>query len=315
MAQQFFDELKIPDADYNLNIGSGTHAEQTAKMIVKIERILLKEKPDLTIVIGDSNTTLAGALASVKIHIPVAHIEAGLRSYNWIMVEEINRVLTDHCSHILFAPTENAVANLLKEGIEKRKIFLTGDITVDVLKENLKKAEKSNIMKKFGLKKREFILLTLHRAENVDNKKNLQNILLAISKFSNVVFPIHPRTEKMINKFWMHGIVKNIRIIEPLGYFDFLKLLKNASVVVTDSGGVQKEAFLVKTPCVTLRNETEWIETVRAGANILSGIDSSKIIYCIKKMKNKKLKKNIHNPFGTGRASDNIISVLKKIKR
>jgi len=313
MARRFFKELGIPDADYNLGVGSGSHAEQTAKMLLGLEEILMREQPDLGVVVGDGNPTLAGALASVKIQIPVAHVEAGLRSNNWRMAEEINRVLVDHCSHLLFAPTENAVKNLLKEGIEKKSVFLTGDVTVDIVKEYMKQAEESGVTGKLGLKKKSFILMTLHRAENVDEKVNLENILKAVSSFESVVFPVHPRTEKRIEEFGLSGLTKGLILTDPLGYADFLSLLENASVVVTDSGGVQKEAFLVRTPCITVRDETEWVETVSAGANVLAGTNAKKIVYSIQAMKKKQIKVR-GAPFGSGDASSKILKAIKRVK-
>ena len=313
MARGFFKELGIPDADYNLGVGSGSHAEQTAKMLLGIEEILRREQPDLSLVVGDGNPTLAGALASAKIQIPVAHVEAGLRSYNWRMAEEVNRVLVDHCSHLLFAPTENAVKNLLKEGIEKNRVFLTGDVTVDIVREYMKQVEESGAMRKLGLRKKSFILMTLHRAENVDEKVNLENILKAVSNFGSVVFPVHPRTQKRIEEFGLSGLTKDFVLTDPLGYADFLSLLENASVVVTDSGGVQKEAFLVRTPCVTVRNETEWVETVSAGANVLAGADDKKIVHSIRVMR-KRLVEVKGAPFGSGDASSKIVEVIKRVK-
>ncbi len=310
MAQLFFEELKIPDADYNLEVGSGTHAEQTAKMLLGLEKLMMEKKPDLVLVIGDGNSTLAAALAAEKLQIKVAHIEAGVRSYNRIMPEEINRVLTDHISDILFAPTENAKKILLKEGIEKSRIFVPGDVTADVFSKNILQAEKSAISKSLGLKSKEFILLTLHRAENVDEKNKLRRMLTALSKFDNVVFPIHPRTKKRIDEFGLSNLVDNMKLIEPLGYFDFLNVLKNASVVVTDSGGVQKEAMLAKTPCVTARSETEWVETIEAGANIVVGDDPKKIEDGIKKMRKINMEK-LSQVFGDGKASEKIVDIIK----
>lgn len=311
MAQVFFENLKIPNANYNLEVGSGSHAKQMSKMLIGIENILIKERPDVVVVIGDGNSTLAGALISSRLNIPVAHIEAGLRSYNLKMPEEVNRILTDHCSSVLFAPTENAYNILLREGILKDKIYLTGDVTVDILNENLKISRKSSILNDLELKNKDFILLTLHRAENVDDRTILKNILKALSEFNNIIFPIHPRTKKMIDKVGLREITKNMMLIEPVGYFDFLKLLENCSLVITDSGGVQKEAFLLKVPCVTIRTETEWIETIEAGANIVAGIKTDKIKDAINKMKNKKIK-YATNPFGNGKSSEKIIEIITK---
>ena len=312
LSQQFFKQLKIPNADYNLGVGSGSHAEQTAKMMIGIEKILIKEKPDMTVVIGDGNTTLAGAITSRKLHIPIAHIEAGLRSDNWQMPEEINRVLTDHCASVLFAPTKNAYDKLIKEGLSKNTIYLTGDVTLDILNENMKQINKSDIMKRIGVSKKKFILMTLHRAENTDNETNLKNILSSLSSFDNVVFPIHPRTKKMISEFKLDNICKSIKIIEPLGYFDFAKLLKEASVFVTDSGGATKESFLLKTPSVIIRNETEWIEPVNLSASIVAGTSPARIRSSIKKM----IRKHVtytKNPFGDGKATEKTIKIISKL--
>lgn len=310
MVQKFFEELKIPSPNYNLKVGSGSHAEQTAKMLIGIEKILKREEPDLTLVVGDGNPTLAGALASVKLRISVGHVEAGLRSFNWKMVEEINRVLTDHCSHYLFTPTKNAVKNLLREGIPEERIYLTGDVTVDVLNYAKKFIKQSTILTKLHLNPKNYILFTLHRAENVDRKERLIKILEGVAKFDNIVFPIHPRTRKMIEKFKLHSYLKKMILTKPLGYLDFLNLLVNASVVVTDSGGLQKEAYIVGVPCVTVREETEWIETVETGANILTGTDPWKIIMGIKNMIGKKIE--IRNLFGDGKASTKIIKIIKE---
>jgi len=229
------------------------------------------------------------------------------------MAEEVNRVLVDHCSHLLFAPTENAVKNLLREGIEKNRVFLTGDVTGDDVREYMKQAEKSGVMGKLGLRKKSFILMTLHRAENVDEKVNLENILRAVSNFESVVFPVHPRTEKRIEEFGLSGLTKGFVLTDPLGYADFLSLLANASVVVTDSGGVQKEAFLVRTPCVTVRDETEWGETVSVGANVLAAADDKKIVHSIQVMK-KRFVEVKGAPFGSGDVSSKIVEVIKRAK-
>jgi len=313
MAQQFFHHLKLPDPDYNLEINEN-QSQRSTKMFNEIEKIILREKPELTIVVGDTYSTFAGTLASLKFQVPVAHVEAGVRSFNWRMPEEIIRMFVDHYSDLLFVPTKNAEGNLLSEGIKSEKIFLTGDITADVFNENLNESRNSRIMSRLNLKRKDFILMTLHRAENVDVRDNLCNILSAISQFDNVVFPIHPGTKKNIETFGLNDLIKNMTVIEPLSYFDFLNLLENASLVVTDSGGVQKEAFLAKTPCVTVRNETEWVETIDARSNILAGTDTRKIVESIKASMNKQIDWE-KNPFGDGKTSDRIIEIIKNSVR
>lgn len=310
MAQQFFQHLNIPDPKYNLEISNEESSSRSTKMLTDIEKILLTEKPELTILVGDAFSTFAGALASLKAKIPIAHIESGVRSFNWRMPEEIIRIFVDQNSDLLFVPTKIAERNLLSEGIKSEKIFLTGDITVDVFNENLAGARNSRVMSKLGLCKKNFILMTLHRTENVDVRENLCNILSAISKFENVVFPIHPGTKKNIEMFGLKDLIKNMKVIEPLSYFDFQNLLENASVVVTDSGGIQKEAFLAKTSCVTVRTETEWVETLEAGANILAGVEMEKITDSIETAMKKKIDWE-KSPFGDGNASDKMIEIIK----
>jgi len=275
----FFKELEIPEPDYNLGIGSGCHGEQTGKMLMEIEKVLLREKPDLVIVYGDTNSTVAGALASSKLHLPLAHVEAGLRSFNKRMPEEINRIVADHLSDVLFCPTETAVKNLEKEGITKG-VYLVGDIMFDALIHFSKISEKkSKILEKLNLKPKSYYLATVHRAENTDNCERIKNILTAFSKLDKpVVFPIHPRTKKMVENFSLKHLLEKMQVIEPVGYLDMIKLEKNAKAILTDSGGVQKEAFWLKVPCITLRDETEWIETVKYGWNRIVGTDCERII-------------------------------------
>jgi len=240
----FFEELELSKPKYNLKVGSGTHAEETGKMLIGIEKVLIKEKPDVVLVEGDTNTVLAGALAAVKLHIKVGHIEAGLRSYFREMPEEINRTLADHCSDFLFAPTQNAKKILLQEGIPKKKIFVTGNTIVDAVYQNLKLAKKkSKILNKLNLKKENYFLVTVHRQENVDKKERLKGILegigLIYKKFNlPIIYPIHPRSKKMIKKFNLK-IPQGVKLIEPIGYLDFLQLEANAKLILTDSGGVQ----------------------------------------------------------------------------
>lgn len=279
MSRIFFDELDIPEPDYNLSIGSGLHGEQTGKMLAETEKVLLNEKPEVVLVYGDTNSTLSGALAAAKLHIPVAHIESGLRSYNKEMPEEINRVLTDHISDFLFCPTQTAVNNLAKEGITKG-VYLTGDVMLDAVLHNIQIAEaKSTILATLNLEPKTYYLATVHRPSNTDNLDNLKNILEAFEELDlPVVFPLHPRTRNTILSLSPSPKTLNIKFIEPVGYLDMLKLENNAQKILTDSGGIQKEAYFLGVPCVTLREETEWVETLEYGWNMLVGSDRAKIV-------------------------------------
>jgi UDP-GlcNAc3NAcA epimerase len=279
MNKVFFDELGIPKPDYNLGIGSGTHACQTGDMLKGIEDILLKEKPEMVMVYGDTNSTLAGALAAVKLHIKVAHVEAGLRSFDRSMPEEINRVLTDHCANLLFCPTQTAVDNLNREGIT-RGVYLTGDVMVDASLYARDRSESSDILEKLSLKSKQYLLATIHRASNTDIKENLESIVDALCRLGEtVVLPLHPRTEKQLKSFNLYDkLASCVKLTEPLGYLEFTKLLNNAKKVLTDSGGVQKEAYLFKVPCITLRDSTEWVETLIDGWNVLVGTDAERIV-------------------------------------
>lgn len=326
LSEVFFKDLGIDDPDYHLGVGSGTHGRQTGQILTKVEEILVKEKPSACLVYGDTNSTLGGALAAAKLHLPVIHIEAGLRSYNKYMPEEINRILTDHSSTLLFCPTENAVGNLIREGfseivndgklIEKKSllikdthnlnrplVFNVGDVMYDVLLYAADIAEKrSDILHKTELKERGYVVLTIHRAENTDNLKKLAELINFVVKESHgltVVFPVHPRTNKHL-KAMRHGFNKRVKLMEPLGYFDMLKLVKNCSVVFTDSGGLQKEAFWLKVPCVTLRAETEWVETLTSGWNIL---------YKNYPGKHYPNKNNI-NYYGSGQTAEKIVRII-----
>jgi len=307
MDEIFLKELGLPKAKYNLNIGSGTHGNMTGRMLIEVEKIFFKEKPDLLIVQGDTNTVLAVSLAASKLGIKIAHVEAGLRSYTKIP-EETNRVLTDRISDLLFAPTEKQKKILLSEGIAKEKIFVVGNTIVDAVIQNLKIAEK----KKTAPKK--YLLITAHREENVDNKIILQNILKAIEKIQKkyslqAIYPIHPRTEKRIKEFGIKK-PKNIKFIEPVGYLDMLLLMKNAKIILTDSGGIQEEACILQVPCVTMREATERPETVEVGGNIIAGTDTEKIIKSTDLMLKKKI--NWKNPFGKGNSGKLIVEMLKK---
>ena len=309
MSEIFFSELQIPTPDYNLGVGSATHGQQTGQMLMKIEKVLATERPDIVLVYGDTNSTLAGALAAAKLHIPLAHVEAGLRSYDRTMPEEINRVLTDHCSDLLFCPSQTAVSNLKREGLTKG-VYFTGDIMVDALLQNRDLAnEKSTILKSLNLKKKNFLLLTVHRPSNTDNQKNLFNIIKALGESGyQVIFPVHPRTKKILIKTELvKRLPPNISLINPLSYLDMLQLLTNATKVLTDSGGVQKEAFILKVPCVTLRENTEWIETLQDGWNILVGANCTEILQAIFKSNPLKL---IGYPYGNGNAREKMMEIL-----
>jgi len=306
----FFRELEIAPAKYNLDVGSGIHGLQTGKMLPRIEEVLLKEKPSCVLVHGDTNTTLSGALAAKKLHLKIGHVEAGLRSFDEKMPEEVNRVLTDHMTDFCFAPTKTASLNLRKEGINSKKIIITGNTIVEAVKQNKIIADKkSKILSKLKLENKKFALLTFHRPENTDSKKNLENIIKGLSIVNKklnleIIFPAHPRTQKMIDKFKLK-IPAGIKIIEPVGYFDFLTLIASAQLIFTDSGGIQEEACILKVPCVTLRGNTERPETIAVGSNVLVGSDVQKILSAARKMLLKK--KNWHNPFGNESVSKIII--------
>jgi UDP-N-acetylglucosamine 2-epimerase len=321
MTKVFFEEFSLPDPTVNLDVGSGSHAQQTAKIMSRLEPVLLEQKPDLVLVPGDTNSTLAGAVTAAKLHIPVAHIEAGARSYDNRMPEEINRRLTDHCSTLLFTTTENCSRNLLKEGIDKDSVNLVGDPMYDVLLQQSSKAEKTAILGRLGVKAKSYVLLTLHRQENVDSLESLERILNAIARLKKlaVIFPVHPRTRKQLHNFNLYNKLeeqKHVRLIEPVSYLENLSLIKNAKLIMTDSGGMQKEAFWLKTPCITLRENTEWIETVQLGANYLVGSNTDRIVKTAEGIIEneegfwKKLEK-LPNPFGDGGASQKILKIIK----
>ena len=274
LSEVFFRDLGIPAPDYHLDIGSGSHGVQTGRMLAAIEEVIAKEEPEIVLVYGDTNSTLAGALAAAKMHVPVAHVEAGLRSFDRRMPEEVNRVLTDHASDLLFCPTETAVANLAAEGIT-RGVHLTGDVMVDALQENLALAKERATV---DLPATGYFLATVHRASNTDDPVALRAIMAAFALLeAPVIFPAHPRTRK---KFAEYGIAPaaNVSVVEPLPYFDMLAALAGARAVLTDSGGVQKEAYILKVPCVTLRENTEWVETLEDGWNVLVGADADRIV-------------------------------------
>ncbi|MEC2077865.1 non-hydrolyzing UDP-N-acetylglucosamine 2-epimerase [Metabacillus fastidiosus] len=307
MSDIFFTELNIPKPDYHLSVGSGSHGVQTANMLIQIEEILLKETPDYVLVYGDTNSTLAGSLAASKLHIPIVHVEAGLRSFNKKMPEEVNRILTDHVSSFLFCPSDTSVKNLKDENITKH-VYNVGDVMYDAVRYNQDIADKSTILTDIGAVSKDYYLITVHRAENTEDRERIENILAAFSQIEGTkVWPIHPRTK---NKLLSYGIdldkIPGLKVIEPIGYLDMLCLEKNAKKILTDSGGVQKEAYFVQTPCVTLRDETEWVETLKDNANVLVGADTEKILEAVQ------LTCNSDYPpiFGSGNTSEQIVKIL-----
>jgi UDP-N-acetylglucosamine 2-epimerase len=284
MSGVFFDGLEIPPPDYNLGVGSGTHGTQTGAMLEAIEKVLLEAHPDRVLVYGDTNSTIAGALAAAKLHIPVIHVEAGLRSFNRRMPEEINRVVADHLSELLLCPSQTAVNNLAAEGVV-RGVHLIGDVMLDVLNWAKDRAEAvgSEALQRHGVRERQYLLATVHRSENTDDAERLSNIVRALNAVDEpVVFPVHPRTLKVINNGGGHRLGAHIRVIEPLGYFQMVSLSRAARLILTDSGGLQKEAYWLGVPCVTLRDETEWVETVAAGWNFLAGANAEAILSTIR---------------------------------
>jgi UDP-GlcNAc3NAcA epimerase len=287
MSAVFFEELGIPDPDYHLGIGSGPHGAQTGAMMAGIERVLQEEQPDWVLTYGDTNSTLAGAIAASKLHIRVAHVEAGLRSFNRMMPEEVNRILTDHVSELLFCPSQVAADNLTQEGITKG-VHVVGDVMYPALMFAVDQYQhRSDILKRLNLTEKRFVLATVHRSENTDNLDRLRSIMLAFEAIGEtIVFPVHPRTRMALDKLGVRsetqiGPAANIRFVEPLGYLEMVGLESQARLIVTDSGGIQKEAYWLAVPCVTLRDETEWVETMNNGWNQLAGADTEKIIRAV----------------------------------
>jgi len=334
MSDVFFRELNIPKPDYNLGINSASHGAMTGRMLEKIEEILIREKPDYVLVYGDTNSTLAGALAAVKLHIPIAHVEAGLRSFNREMPEEHNRVLTDHCADILFCPTETAVNNLRNEGFadivndgkmleeelfEKELSALSfelsplvvnvGDTMYDAVLQFSEIARRqSTILEDLGIKSKEYLLATVHRPYNADVPENLQNILSAFIEINEpIIFPVHPRTKQCLINSKLSIQNSKLRCIPPVGYLEMLMLEQNAKAILTDSGGMQKEAYWFGVPCITLRDETEWVETVEAGWNVVVGADRKKIVDAVRCFKTDKPRPEL---YGNGRAAEKIVEGL-----
>jgi len=339
MSQIFFEELGLKSPHYHLGVGSGTHGYQTGEMLKRIEEVLLKEKPDLVMVYGDTNSTLAGALAAAKLHIPVAHVEAGLRSFNRKMPEEINRVLTDHVSTFLFCPTKTAVENLRREGFTNILnsghllplsfipdpsspypwVINIGDVMYDAALMYLKLAEeKSTILDELDLRPKGYALATVHRAENTDDPKRLKAIFQGLATIAQeglpVIVPLHPRTRRTLSSLSStpYPSTPYLRIIKPVSYLDMLVLEKNARVILTDSGGVQKEAFFFQVPCVTLREETEWVETVENGWNTLAGCDSEQIVSLAREARPGR---ESSHPYGNGRAAERVVIAIAELAR
>ena len=323
MDRKFFEDISLPEPRYKLETVKRyqTHGGQTAEMIKGVEKALFKEKPRIVLVGGDANTNLAGALATRKLQIKVGHVEAGLRSDDWQMPEEHNRVMIDHISELLFAPTEKERGNLIKDNV-KGRIFVVGNTIVDAIYQNLEMAKaRSSILDALGLRSNDYFVLTLHREENVDYKENLEQIVESLrditQKYSSqIIYPIHPRTKKRLKEFNLEvkaKSIKDLRIIEPLGYLDFLLLLSNARLALTDSGGIQEESCILKVPCVTLRRSTERPQTVEVGANSVTGLETGEILKGVAKML--EAKREWVNPFGDGLTAKRIIEIIEKETR
>jgi UDP-GlcNAc3NAcA epimerase len=314
MSAVFFQEMEIPEPRYNLEVNGAGHGAMTGRMLEKIEKVLLEEKPDLVMVYGDTNSTLAGALAARKLNIPLAHVEAGLRSFKMTMPEEINRILTDRISDLLFCPTEKAVSNLDEEGFRHFgcRIYQVGDVMYDSALYYANQAEKkSEVINRLNLANKPFILCTIHRQENTDDIENLKSIIHALNLLSHdiaVVLPLHPRTRKIMQQ---HAIVTEFETIDPVGYFDIISLLKNCRLVITDSGGMQKEAYFFSKHCITLREETEWVELTEQGYNTLVGVNENKITDAFHKRVNEPFV-NKHSLYGDGNASQKIARLIQK---
>ncbi len=315
MSEIFFRELNVPLEKYNLEIGSGSHGLQTGRMLEKLEDILLREKPDFVLIYGDTNSTLAGALAASKMHIPIAHIEAGMRSFNKKMPEEINRIIADHLSTINFCSTKTAIGNLKRENLAETGV-LVGDVMFDCSLKFAEFAEKRyDPFAKFAVERNKYALLTCHRAENTDHKKCLSEIVKAVNRISEkmpVLYPVHPRTRKFLNEYGL-SFSDNVKLIPPVGYLEMILLEKHSSFILTDSGGVQKEAFFYRVPCITMREETEWTETVELGWNRITGADSGKITAAFADFAENRPAKTSARPYGNGDAASKITEVIAKV--
>jgi UDP-N-acetylglucosamine 2-epimerase (non-hydrolysing) len=314
MSKIFFEELKLPKPDFYLGVGSGSHAVQTANVMIEFEKVLLQEKPDLIIVVGDVNSTIACSLVAKKMQISVAHVESGLRSFDRSMPEEINRILTDSISDYLFVSEQSGVTNLHREGIASNKIFLVGNVMIDSLINSMPLIERSEILNTLHLKKNDYFLTTLHRPSNVDNRESLTTIIRVLNKFSEhrqIVFPIHPRTKSNLTSFGLlNEISKNLILCDPIGYIDFISLMKNAALVLTDSGGIQEESSFLNVQCITLRENTERPVTIESGTNHLIGTDIHKIEKAITGVLNGDVKKASPIPFWDGHTAERIAHTL-----
>ena len=314
MSEIFFRELNVPNEKYNLEIGSGSHGVQTGKMLSSIEKVLQDEAPDYVLIYGDTNSTLAGALCASKLHIPIAHIEAGMRSFNKKMPEEINRIIADHLSEINFCSTKTAMENLKRENLGSTGV-LVGDVMYDCSLKFAEFAEKRyDPFAKFTVEKNNYALLTCHRAENTDHRECLTEIVKAVNKISEkmtVLYPVHPRTGKFINEYGL-SFSNNVKLITPVGYLEMILLEKHASYILTDSGGVQKEAFFYRVPCITMREETEWVETAALGWNKITGANSKQIIDAFADFTKNRPAKTSAKPYGNGDAASKIVSRLTK---
>ncbi len=311
MSDVFFQVLEIPKPDYNLGVGSGSHAVKTAEMMKGLEEVFVKEHPDFVLVYGDTNSTIAGALTAAKLGLPLGHVEAGMRSFNRTMPEEVNRVVTDHLSTVVFAPTPTAVENLAREGIT-RGVHLVGDVMYDVALQMAQPARARGALKKYGLTAGDYVLATVHRPTSADDKETLSSIIEAlVSCGRTVVFPVHPLTRKNLEAFGLWAEASSrLKLLPPVDYLDFLGLLMDAAKVVTDSGGVQKEAYFFGVPCVTLRDETEWIETVEDGWNALVGTETEDILHAIEHFNPTGTKSK---SFGDGHAAERIAAIVDKL--
>ena len=313
----FFHGLELPRPDYKLDVGSGTHAEQTGKILVGLESILIRDKPDVVLVQGDTNTVMGSALAAAKLNVDVGHVEAGLRSWDRTMPEEVNRLLTDHISRYLFAPTEKAKANLLREGIDEKKILVVGNTVVDAVLQNIEIAhQRSSILRDLDVAPGRYFLITTHRQENVDNQTKLESLIAALEALYStyaipILFPAHPRTSKRLREFGL-SVPEGVHIIDPQGYLAFLLLEKSARLILTDSGGIQEEACILHVPCVTLRENTERPETLDVGANVLTGMDPERILEAVSTMLSAEA--TWANPFGDGNSGKRIIESLLSIR-
>lgn len=312
MDKKICEDLEIPQPKYNLGVGGQSYRKQVGMMVRQIMEVLTKDKPDIVFVQGDTNSVLAGALAANKLGVHIGHHEAGLRSHDTTMLEETNRIITDHIADFLFAPTKDALKNLKEEGINEGKVFYTGNTVVDAINQNLELADKKkDVLSDLNIESKKFVLVTAHRAENVDNVEKLKGIfdgLIMVEQYLKlpIVYPIHPRTRKMVEEYKI-DVPERIKLIEPVGYLEFLQLEANSKLIITDSGGIQEEACILHIPCVTIRENTERPETIDSGANILAGTEPKRILKATREMLEKP--KTWDNPFGDGNAGENILKI------